>query len=286
MGLTPEGRLIKEKTRIDVYYWPPSSISKTPILPPTLSAGLKKLGARRIKNMQELKMFLENKDLGRKSGLSIENFSFKTKILDLGEFEFIRHTNHSKDRGNEVKLDEREVKKQRNQLIETQKDLFGDISDLDDEEIENTDNIGTKVQVNKILAAEVKENLAAETQDVEAETGVKENITTENEVKENLVAETGMLSNNTVDVSNITAKDGERRLKIVIQSFELQQSLTCSVKPRKTIGKALEAFSTKCKLEMEKMQFWCGGRRLAGVEIAASLEEELISVTLAHDDEG
>merc|ERR1712183_83017 len=82
-----------------------------------------------------------------------------------------------------------------------------------------------------------------------------------------------------------TPKDGERRLKIVIQSFELQQRLTCSVKSRKTIGKALEAFSSKCKLEMKKMQFWCGGRRLAGVEIAASLEEELISVTLAHDDE-
>eukprot|EP00092_Neocalanus_flemingeri_P037938 GFUD01041295.1.p1 GENE.GFUD01041295.1~~GFUD01041295.1.p1 ORF type:complete len:584 (-),score=175.97 GFUD01041295.1:36-1745(-) len=312
--LTPEGGFIKEKTRIDVYYWPPSSISRTPILPADkLNAELKKLGARRIKRIQEMKIYLENNDVERKTGLTIENFSFKAKVLDLGEFEFVRHTDRWKDKVQLYELNEPKNDDQSSQVVLSSEDLFGELSDLDDDGNESPD-VGTsqledgddteKPEKDAITPKAVDnieklekdastpkavdniEKLEKDTSKLEDRgnnersekdvDGDGENSEIP-ELKENLLAESGT-------VAGITAKR-EKRVKLVIKSSELQQSLTCSVKPRRTIRKALEAFSTKCEVGMSRLQFFCAGRKLSGGEIASSLEDGVVSVTLVPEDQ-
>eukprot|EP00092_Neocalanus_flemingeri_P022689 GFUD01024609.1.p1 GENE.GFUD01024609.1~~GFUD01024609.1.p1 ORF type:complete len:1373 (+),score=413.57 GFUD01024609.1:119-4237(+) len=311
--LTPEGGFIKEKTRIDVYYWPPSSISRTPILPADkLNAELKKLGARRIKRIQEMKIYLENNDVERKTGLTIENFSFKAKVLDLGEFEFVRHTDRWKDKVQLYELNEPKNDDQSSQVVLSSEDLFGELSDLDDDGNESPD-VGTsqledgddteKPEKDAITPKAV-DNIEKPEKDASTPKAVdniekpeKETSKLEDrgnnersekdvdgdgenseipELKENHLAESGT-------VAGITAKR-EKRVKLVIKSSELQQSLTCSVKPRRTISKALEAFSSKCEVGMSRLQFCCAGRKLSGGEIASSLEDGVVSVTLVPED--
>eukprot|EP00092_Neocalanus_flemingeri_P037939 GFUD01041296.1.p1 GENE.GFUD01041296.1~~GFUD01041296.1.p1 ORF type:complete len:621 (+),score=186.18 GFUD01041296.1:2277-4139(+) len=299
--LTPEGGFIKEKTRIDVYYWPPSSISRTPILPADkLNAELKKLGARRIKRIQEMKIYLENNDVERKTGLTIENFSFKAKVLDLGEFEFVRHTDRWKDKVQLYELNEPKNDDQSSQVVLSPEDLFGELSDLDDDENESPDvgtsqledgdntekpekDASTPKAVDNIEKPE-KDTSKPEDRDnnerSEKDTSKPKDVNGENseipELKENLAAESGTVAGNTVK--------REKRVKLVIKSSELQQSLTCSVKPRRTITKALEAFSTKCEVGRSRLQFCCAGRKLSGGEMASSLEDGVVSVTLVPED--
>ena len=73
-----------------------------------------------------MKTFLEKKNIERKIGITLENFSFKAKILDLGDFEYERYTEHARQH-----LAERErVKQAKNDegwVVETLEDVNNDL---------------------------------------------------------------------------------------------------------------------------------------------------------------
>ena len=265
--LTPEGNFIDEKIRIDIYYWPPSPFSQLEELPAHCkNKELRSFGARRIKNVEEMKEYLAEQSKKRPSKLGLKNFSFKKKILNLGKFESKFFSDEAKmnlEKRRQAKAAEvNEASCHLETFVGNQTDSFGVISDLDDE-----DNLSAPHGEN----AEVLQPLSSQ--------GVGE--TTNHHVDEH--PEQDLQEKENVDpIKNDKRKKGQSKMKENMRKLNIRTSKfsqNVGLKQDRPVGKALKLFCSTYSLEMSSLQFWCGKTKLCGDEKVEELEEMIIRVT-------
>jgi len=280
--LTPEGNFINEKLRVDIYYWPPSPFSRLEELPQNCkNKELRSYGARRMKNVKEMEEYLAD-GKNKSAKLTLENFSFKKKILNLGKFEYVWKTDEAEKNllsrkqekaitAEEIKVAEAENETdcKSDRFVGNQQDLFGDIADLDDEDnlTKDSSHQGQVAGVDKHLpsgAAVENTNIHVELNQEHSSHG-EENVDPEN-------------SNTCKKVQS----KKENRKKLTICNSKV--SLNVSVKQDRPVKKALSMFCSQYLLKMSSLQFWCGKTRLSGEEKVKNLEEMIIRVTLEEND--
>jgi len=277
--LTPEGNFINERLRVDIYYWPPSPFSRLEELPSNCyNKELRSFGARRIKNEKEMKEYLAN-GKNNPTKLTLENFSFQKRILNLGKFEYVWKTEQAEKKllsrkqeqaktAKEIKIAEAEDMTDCNseRFVGNQQDLLGDTSDLNDEDnlIKDCSLQGQAAGAGKHLpSGAVVDNT---------------NIHVEINQEHNSHGEGQAGPENTNMCKKMQSKKDNRK-KLTIRTSN--NSLNVSVKQDRPVKKALSMFCSQYLLEMSSLQFWCGKTRLSGEEKVKNLKELIIRVTKA-----
>ena len=198
--------------------------------------------------------------------LTLENFSFKKKLLNLGKFESVHYTDEAKmylEKRRQAKAAEvNEANCHLETFLGNQTDSFRENSDLDDD-----DNLSSPHGENAEVLQPLPSQVGGET--------------TNNHVDGN--PEQDLQGKENVDPiindkrKKVQSKMKENMRKLIIRTSKFSQNV--GLKQDRPVGKALKLFCSTYSLEMSSLQFWCGKTKLCGDEKVEELEETIIRVT-------